>query len=221
MTASLILPSSVHQVLVDLEAPGRVDDHDVPPLRARLLDPHLRGLDRLRPGEDRNLDLPPELLQLVDGRRTLEVGGDERRRAVLLAEQQRQLGGRGRLARPLEAGEQDHGRPLAREDELGVPRAHQRRQLFVDDLHDLLAGSEAAGDVLAEGALLDARDEVLDDAEVDVGLEQRQTDLAHRARDHLFVELSAAPKRAEGGIQLVPEGVEHRRNSLETAGLAP
>ena len=145
-----------HQVLVDLEAPGRVDDHDVAALRARLLDPHLRGLDRLSPGEDRDLDLPSELLELVDGGRTLEVGGDERRRAVLLAEQQRQLGGGGRLARALETGEQDHGRPLAREDELGVPGAHQRRQLLVDDLHHLLAGSEAARDVLAERALLDA-----------------------------------------------------------------
>ena len=68
--------------------------------------------------------------------------------------------------------------------------AHQLRQLVVDDLHDLLAGRQALEDLLAERLLAHARDEVADDGEVDVGLEQREPDLAHRARDRLFVELA-------------------------------
>ena len=55
------------------------------------------------------------------------------------------------------------------------------------------------------------RDEVLDDLEVDVGLEQREADLAHRLRDRLLVEAAAAAEVAEGRLELVGEGVEHGR----------
>ena len=71
------------------------------------------------------------------------------------------------------------------------------------DLHDLLAGVEALQDVLAARALLDLRDEVLDDLEVDVGLEQREADLAHRLRDLLVVEPTLAAEVAEGVLKLV------------------
>ena len=76
-------------------------------------------------------------------------------------------------------------------------------QLLVDDLHDLLAGVEALQDVLAGRALADLRDEVLDDLEVDVGLEQREPDLAHRLRDRLLVEAALAAEVAEGVLELV------------------
>ena len=55
----------------------------------------------------------------------------------------------------------------------------------------------------AERALADRGDEVLDDAEVDVGLEQREADLAHRTGDRLLVEAAAAAEVAEGGLEPV------------------
>ena len=81
----------------------------------------------------------------------------------------------------------------------------------MDDLHDLLAGSQALQDVLAERALLDGVGEVARDLEVDIRLEQREPDLAHRLRDRLLVEAPAAAEPAEGCLQLVGEGVEHGR----------
>ena len=47
------------------------------------------------------------------------------------------------------------------------------------------------------------RHEVLDDVEVDVRLEQREPDLAHRARNRVLVELAAAAEVAQGGLELV------------------
>ena len=85
------------------------------------------------------------------------------------------------------------------------------------DLHDLLPGGEALQDVLAGRALPHLGDEVLDDLEVDVGLEQREPDLAHRLRDRLLVEAALAAQVAEGVLELVGEGVEHRANSVEAA----
>ena len=102
-----------------------------------------------------------------------------------------------------------------------LPDSHQVGELLVDDLHDLLARRQAPHDVLAERARLHAGDEVLDDLEVDVGFEQREADLAHRARDHLFVQLSAAPERAQSRVQLVAKGVEHRSDSVETRRFPP
>ena len=114
-TALRTAASSCHERLVDLEPAGGVDDDDVAALRLRLLDPVARDRDRVlrRAVEvDGDLDLLAELLELVDRGRPLEVGGDERRRlALLLAEEQRELGRGGRLPRALEAGEQD--RPSA------------------------------------------------------------------------------------------------------------
>ena len=83
----------------------------------------------------------------------------------------------------------------------------------MDDLHDLLAGRQALEDLLAKRLLADARDEVADDREVDVGLEQREADLAHRTRDRLLVELSLLPEVAKGALELVCEAVEHDRAS--------
>ena len=158
---------------------------------------------------DGHLDLLAELLELVDRGGALQVGGDEARLAALLAQVQRELAGGRRLARALQAGEQDD-RELP-ERETGLALAHQLRQLVVDDLHDLLAGRQALEDLLAERPLADGGDEVAHDREVDVRLEQREADLAHRTRDRLLVELALLAQVAEGALQLVGEAVEHSR----------
>src|SRR5207247_1053247 len=89
--------------------------------------------------------------------------GDEARLAALLAQQQRELRGGGRLARALQPSKQDHGRRPSGEGELGATRAHQRRQLVVDDLHDLLAGRDALQHLLAKRprARLESFDEAM------------------------------------------------------------
>src|SRR6266511_3685294 len=195
----------LHQLLVDVQAAGGVEDDRVGTVLRQPLDAVADDGDGIRAvlAVDRYLDLATELLELVDRGGALKVGGDQTGIAPLLAEQQRQLRRGRRLARSLEPGEQDHRRRTAGEGELRAAGAHQRRQLLVDGPHDLLAGSEALQHLLAEGALAHLRDEILDDLEVDVGLEQREPDLAHRTRDRLLVELSAPPKVAERALKPV------------------
>ena len=158
---------------------------------------------------DGDVDLRAELLELVDRRGALQVGGDKARLAPLLAQVQRELRRGRRLARALQAGEQDDGE--LREREAGLALAHQRGQLVVDDLHDLLPRREALQHLLAERALAHLGDEVADDGEVDVCLEQREADLAHRTRDRLVVELPLLTEVAERALELVCEAVEHDR----------
>ena len=73
----------------------------------------------------------------------------------------------------------------------------------MDGLHDLLARLQALQHLLAEGALAHLGDELLDDLEVDVSLEQRETDLAHGPRDRLIVQLPPPSKIAESGLKPV------------------
>ena len=71
------------------------------------------------------------------------------------------------------------------------------------------AGVRDSQDLLADGALADGGDEVLDDLEVDVGFEQRAADLAHRLVDVLLGQPALAAEAAEGLGQAVGEGFEH------------
>ena len=89
--------------------------HDVAADPDGLLDAAGRDVDGVgRPGEHRHARLAAEDAQLLDGGGALEVGGDEQRRAALGLEPGRELGRRRRLARALEAREQDDGRRAAR-----------------------------------------------------------------------------------------------------------
>ena len=113
-----------------------------------------------------------------------------------------------RLARALETGEQDDGR-IAGQVEGPITGRQQRRELVVDDLHDLLARRQALEDIGADGALLDPGDEVLDDLEVDVGLEQGEADLAHRGVDVGLADAATAGQRSERLAKAITQGVEH------------
>ena len=94
---------------------------------------------------------------------------------------------------------------MAAEGELGVAAAHERGQLFVDDLHHLLPGREALQDLRPQSALLHVRDELAHDLEVDVGLEQRETDLAHGLVDIGLAQLAVAAQLAERALQPIGE----------------
>ena len=95
----------VHQLLVDVQAAGGVEDDRVAAvgLRARQAVTHRR--DGIAPflAVDRHLDLATELLELLDRRRALQVGGDERRLLAVLAQEQRELR-RGRSSCPSPGG---------------------------------------------------------------------------------------------------------------------
>ena len=148
-----------HELFVDVQTAGSVDDRHVAVL-ARELDAVAGDVDRVRDRARRvhgHVDALAQRLQLVDGRRAIHVGGDEHRRLAVLLEQLGELRAGGGLAGALQAGHEDHGRRMAAEGEPGVAAAHERDELLVDDLHDLLRRREALHDLGAQGALLDVR----------------------------------------------------------------
>jgi hypothetical protein len=179
----------------------------------RLVERPLGDVHRVAPGAllvHVGARLLADLDELVDRRRAVYVARGQRDvHAVLLAQVAGELRAGRRLARALEPGHQDHGRPRLRRDEVAAAPAHQRGELVADDLHDLLAGVERLEDVLPERALLDRSGELLDDLEVHVRLEQRQPHLAHRLVDVVLGQLAARADVAESGLKPIGKRVEH------------
>jgi hypothetical protein len=210
-----------HQRLVDLQTACRIEDDDVAAVRLRAVDAVAHRLDGVGAllRVDGNAHLAAELDELIDRGRALQVGGDERRLLTVALQEKRQLAGRRRLAGALETREQNRRRRALRERDLRGAGAHQRRQLLVHDLHDLLPRGQALLDVLAERPFADLSHELFDDVEVDVGLEQREPHLAHGTGDRLVVQRAAALEVAERALQLVGEGVEHGLLSVVAATL--
>ena len=87
--------------------------------------------------------------------------------------------------------------------------AEERQQLVADDLDDLLPRRQAPEDRLVHRPVADAVDERLDDLEVDVGLEQRQPDLAQRRLDVLGRQPDLAAQRLEDVLDAGAERLEH------------
>jgi hypothetical protein len=190
-----------------VQAARRVDDQHVLAVARGLVERPARDVDGIAIGAllvDRRPGLGADLDELLDGGGPVDVAGcDGDRRAVLLAQVLGELGRGGRLARALEAGHEDHGRRTRGEREARGCAAHQRGQLVVDDLDDLLAGVELLGDLEPEGLLLDGRRELLDDLEVDVGLEQREPDLPHRTVDVVLGERAALAHRRQRPLKFL------------------
>ena len=75
-------------------------------------------------------------------------------------------------------------------------------------------------------SLLDRLDEVADDADVDVGLEERQPHVAQRLLDVALGDLSLALQLAPQGLELLAQGFEHdesgqrQRRGTATGGVS-
>jgi len=113
---------------------------------------------------------------------------------VLLLQAVGQLGrGRG-LAGALQAHEHDDVGDAAAQHKTRVGAAQKLGELVEHDLHDVLRRGERIEHLGGEAALLRAGHEGLHHLEVDVGLQQRQANLAHGGVDVLLGE---APLRAQ------------------------
>ena len=222
-------PGLGHELLVDTQPAGGVDDHDVVHLGTGVREAPLGHGHRLlhtddfavspdgRAGmgrEDLHAGALADDPELVDRTRPLQVTRHEERGVTLALEPVRELARQSGLTRTLQTGEHDHRRGLL--GELDAPRlaAQDRGELGVDDLDDLLRGVEGLGHLGALGPFLDARDERAHDGEGDVRLEQRQADLARRRIDVGVAEPPLSAQVLERTCQAIGQGIEHGYSSL-------
>ena len=214
-----------HQLLVDTEAAGGVDDHHVVVLGHRLVDTGPRHRHRIAGADAENTlaaDAGPRMrrehrhsgsfaddLQLRDRAGTLQVTGHQQRGVTLLLEPVTELAGQGGLTRALQAGEHDDRRRLLGELHAPGLTAEDPDEFLVDDLDDLLGRVEGGRHLCTLGALLDLGDEPADHRQRDVGFEQRQADLAGGPVDVGVGQSAFAAQILQGTGQPVGEGIEH------------
>jgi len=159
--------------------------------------------------EDVDLRLTTHDLQLRDSVGALEVTRDEQRGVALVLEPAAELAGERGLAGTLEPGQQDHRRWRLRQSEATRLPTEDAHELFVHDLDDLLRRVQGLADLRTLGALLDRRDEVLDDRQRDVGFEQGDPDLPRGRIDVVVGQAPLAAQRGEDRLEPVGERVEH------------
>ena len=180
-----------HQLIVDVQAPRGVDNQRVEPELFRGRQRPCGACDRVHlPFGIMNpdADLLRQHGKLLDGGRAPDVGGHEHGMFPLLREPLGQLRRCGRFARALQAQHQHHARRTRRFGQPAGDVTKQRQQLVAHDAHDLLIRRQAPEHFLAHRLRADAIDEGLDDPEVNVGFEERQTNFAQGGINGLFGE---------------------------------
>ena len=203
----------VHQRLIDVEAARGVEHQHVIALQPGGIERAAGDVDRRLAGDDRqrrDLGLAAEHGELLLRGRAGDVErGHQDLLAVLLGQPLGELGGGGRLARALQADHHDHRRRRDREVEPRLLGAKHLDQRIVDDLDDLLARRDRAKHLLADRLLGRAVDELAHDRQRDVGLEQGDANLAHRAAHVGLVQRAAAAQAVEDAAQTIAQALEH------------
>ena len=184
MSSSLQRLHLVHQLIVDVQAAGGVDDEHVTAgidgFAARFLRQSLDGrgigfadFALVNVGLDRLGDN----FQLLTRGGTVNVNRNQQRAMAAILQPVRQLARGSGLTGTLQAGHQHHRRWLRGKLDLGGVVAQHLDQFIAQNLDDLFGGGKRGRNLLSDGLLLDVVDQLLDDLEVDVGLKQRQTNL--------------------------------------------
>ena len=176
-----------------------------------LLDGTLGDIDRVLAvaAEDRNADLSTERGQLIGSGGAVDVARGEQRRATLLLEQIGQLNGRRSLTGTLQAHEHDDIGNAVAKDELALGGAEHLGELVEHDLDDVLCRRQRLHDLGGHATLLGLGDELLDDLEVDVGLEQRHANVAHGRSNIGLGQLTLATQAVKCVVEAIAQRIKH------------
>ncbi len=169
----------------------------------------IHGIHVHRGREAGHVQLPGQHGQLVDGGGAVHVGRHQVGAHLLLAQQIGDLARRGGLAGTLQAHQHDDGRFTALQVQARGLAAEQAHQFLMDDLDDLLRRADPLDELLPQALLADVLHKVLDDLEIDVGLQQGKAHLAQAGLDIFFRQLAASAEGAEHTGKAIGKAFEH------------
>ncbi len=156
--------------------------------------------------------------QLLARGGTVDVDRDQQRTMSALLEPVRQFARGGRLAGTLQSGHEHDGGRLRGELHARGVFAEDLDEFVAQDLDDLLAGRERGHDFLADSLGANLVDELLDDLEVDVGLEQGHADFAQGLVDVFLGQRGLSAEGLEGALEFFLEILKHGFASILAVG---
>ena len=175
-----------------LQAAGGIENNDVVAIVScmahRLVSDDLRFFGAHL--KDRYPGLCAHRLQLIDGRRPVDVTGDQQRTVPILGKPFCQLCRMCGLARTLQAAQQNHCGGRGLDAHPSALAAHEGAQLLVDDLDNLLGWGEALHHLGTHGLFRDRGDELFRHFIVDIRLQQRHAHFPHGCGDIRFAQLA-------------------------------
>ncbi|KAF5051850.1 hypothetical protein DSECCO2_414800 [anaerobic digester metagenome] len=198
----------IHEGLVEVHAPACIDDQNVALLLLCLGKGCLCNLGRVflpGKGEHRHTNRLTEDLQLQDGRRPDQVGGNQHGTPALPLEAGSQLCAGGGLAGSLQPHHQDDGGGVGTLEQefliLLIPE--QGDHVIVDDLHELLTRIDGLEDFLPKSFFHGPIDEASDNPQVYVSIQERHLDLFDGILDVLLGYFGLAGKRSHDAGELI------------------
>ena len=211
------IASLLHQLFVNAETACGIDDDRVVQLLFGQRNSVTRHLHRIAGGQTRGSNGFATVglhalfrsvhghactfanhLQLRHCVRTLQIGRDQQRSVAGILQPVAEFACEGGFTSTLKTGEHDDGRRILRKIQRSVnASAKHGRQLFVDDLHDLLGRIQRLGNLGAERTLADSAGEGTHHVERHVGVEQRAADFADRTIDISLGKLAFALQMLE------------------------
>jgi len=200
-----------HQLVVDVQATGRVHDDHVARGKLRFAYRAADNFERLvraSTGPSGHADRFRDLRELLARSGTIDVGRHDNRPVAMTGEPLRKLAGRGGLAGALQAHHHPDRRRARGEERLGV-LAEEGEQFVADDFDDLLVRRKLQKDFGAQRLLADVDEELIGDRDVDVAIEQRFANLLECLIEVLLGQLALAAKILENALKFFCEIVEH------------
>ena len=190
----------LHHVFIDVQATCRVDDADIFQVVDGIVNALLGDLDWILAigAIYAYADFATQRFELVSCCRTVNVAGDKQGIMPIALQQICELCSRSSLTRTLKADEHDDIRLLVRgKIELGIGFAEQNRELFENDLDDVLRRRKGFKHVSLHAALGAMSYKRLDNLEAHVSLEKRHADTTHRSTDIAFGQAAFAAEVVE------------------------
>ncbi len=192
----------VHQLGVDVEAAGGVDEDHV--VGGKFCFAHCAAHDfewfvgscawpARRAGGTRDLG------ELFAGGGAINVGGDDHRTMAMLGEPFAHFSGGGGFAGALQADDEPDGGRARAELRFGLA-AEQVGELVANDFYDLLIGRKLQQNFLAESFFADVGDEFICHAEIHIAVEKRFADFGEAGVEMLVGELALAAHVLEGAL---------------------
>jgi len=148
-------------------------------------------------------DLIGKLGELVDGGGAVEVERDEEGAAAFLLQTEGELGGGGGLSGSIQPAEEDVAGGVEIDGRL--VSAEEVGELVLEDFDDLLAGLDRFYDVGSLGFDGDVGEEIFHHAELDIGLEEGEADVAECLGDIFVRDFSDAAEVTESFVEAIRE----------------